>query len=42
LVAGTFDGRSFTFHIDYAFNADGGLIGNDIRLTEVAQPIPEP
>jgi hypothetical protein len=35
-----FDGTWYRFDIDYAFNADGGLVGNDIRLTSV--PVPEP
>jgi PEP-CTERM motif len=43
LVTGRFGGQLFSFQIDYAFNADSGLVGNDIRLTEVgAQPVPEP
>ena len=35
-----FDGTWYRFSIDYAFNADRGLVGNDIRLTSV--PVPEP
>jgi hypothetical protein len=35
-----FDGTWYRFSIDYAYNADGGLVGNDIRLTSV--PVPEP
>jgi PEP-CTERM motif len=37
-VTGMFDGRAYSFHIDYAFNADGGAVGNDIRLTAVPEP----
>jgi hypothetical protein len=37
-VTGMFDGRAYSFHIDYAFNADGGSVGNDIRLTAVPEP----
>ena len=37
-VTGTFDGRAYSFHIDYDFNADGGSVGNDIRLTVVPEP----
>jgi PEP-CTERM motif len=37
-VTGMFDGQAYSFHIDYAFNADGGSVGNDTRLT----PVPEP
>jgi PEP-CTERM motif len=33
-----FDGHAYSFHIDYAFNADGGAFGNDIRLTAVPEP----
>ena len=39
-VSAAFDGTWYRFSIDYAFNADGGLVGNDIRLTSV--PVPEP
>ena len=39
-VNAAFDGTWYRFSIDYAFNADGGLVGNDIRLTSV--PVPEP
>jgi hypothetical protein len=35
---GAFDGREYEFKIDYAYNADGGLVGNDIRLTAVPEP----
>jgi hypothetical protein len=43
LVTARLGGQLFSFQIDYAFNADGGLVGNDIRLTEVgAQAVPEP
>jgi hypothetical protein len=37
-VTGMFDGRAYSFHIDYAFNADGGSVGNDVRLTAVPEP----
>jgi hypothetical protein len=37
-VTGMFDGQAYSFRIDYAFNADGGSIGNDIRLTAVPEP----
>jgi PEP-CTERM motif len=37
-VTGMFDGQAYSFRIDYAFNADGGMIGNDIRLTAVPEP----
>ena len=37
-MTGTFDGRAYSFHIDYDFNADGGSVGNDIRLTVVPEP----
>jgi hypothetical protein len=37
-VTGMFDGRAYSFRIDYAFNADGGAVGNDIRLTAVPEP----
>jgi hypothetical protein len=37
-VTGMFDGRAYSFRIDYAFNADGGSVGNDIRLTAVPEP----
>ena len=37
-VTGMFDGQAYSFHIDYAFNADGGSVGNDIRLTAVPEP----
>ncbi len=37
-VTGMFDGQAYSFHIDYAFNADGGAVGNDIRLTAVPEP----
>jgi hypothetical protein len=37
-VTGMFDGHACSFHIDYAFNADGGAIGNDIRLTAAPEP----
>jgi hypothetical protein len=37
-VTGMFDGHAYGFHIDYAFNADGGAVGNDIRLTAVPEP----
>ena len=33
-----FDGHAYSFHIDYDFNADGGAVGNDIRLTAVPEP----
>ena len=39
-VYAAFDGTWYRFSIDYAFNADGGVMGNDIRLTSV--PVPEP
>ena len=42
LVTGTFGGQTYSFHIDNDFNADGGLVGNDIRLTSVVQSVPEP
>jgi PEP-CTERM motif len=43
LVTGRFGGQLFSFQIDYAFNADGGLVSNDIRLTEFGvRPVPEP
>jgi hypothetical protein len=37
-VTAMFDGQAYSFRIDYAFNADGGSIGNDIRLTAVPEP----
>ena len=37
-VTSMFDGHAYTFHIDYDFNADGGSVGNDIRLTAVPEP----
>ena len=37
-VTGLFEGHGYTFHIDYDFNADGGAVGNDIRLTAVPEP----
>ena len=37
-VTGMFDGRAYSFRIDYDFNADGGAVGNDIRLTAVPEP----
>jgi PEP-CTERM motif len=37
-VTGMFDGQAYSFRIDYAFNADGGSVGNDIRLTAVPEP----
>jgi hypothetical protein len=37
-VVGMFDGHAYGFHIDYDFNADGGAVGNDIRLTAVPEP----
>jgi PEP-CTERM motif len=37
-VTGMFDGKAYSFRIDYAFNADGGSVGNDIRLTAVPEP----
>ena len=37
-VTGMFDGQAYSFHIDYDFNADGGSVGNDIRLTAVPEP----
>jgi hypothetical protein len=39
-VTGMFDGQAYSFRIDYAFNADGGAVGNDIRLTAVPEPRP--
>ncbi len=43
VVTGRFGEQLFSFQIDYAFNADGGLVGNDIRLTEFGvQTVPEP
>jgi hypothetical protein len=33
-----FDGQAYSFRIDYAFSADGGSVGNDIRLTAVPEP----
>ena len=38
-VFGVYNGQSYRFRIDYAYNADGGATGNDIRLTET---VPEP
>ena len=29
-VTADFGGQSYEFRIDYAYNADGGLLGNDI------------
>jgi hypothetical protein len=37
-VTGMFDGQAYSFRIDYAFNADAGAVGNDIRLTAVPEP----
>jgi hypothetical protein len=37
-ASASFGGQIWNFKIDYAYNADGGVIGNDIRLTAV--PIP--
>ena len=43
MVTARFGGQLFSFQIDYAFNADGGLVGNDIRLDRVGvQAVPEP
>lgn len=39
-VSANFGGQNYHFNIDYAFNADGGLVGNDIRLTAAAVPVP--
>jgi hypothetical protein len=39
-VNAAFGGAWYRFSIDYAYNADAGLVGNDIRLTTV--PVPEP
>jgi len=39
-VNAAFDGTWYRFSIDYGYNADGGAIGNDIRLTSA--PVPEP
>ena len=33
-----FDGKAYSFRIDYAFNADAGSVGNDIRLTAGPEP----
>jgi PEP-CTERM motif len=37
-VTGMFDGQAYSFRVDYDFNADGGTVGNDIRLTAVPEP----
>jgi hypothetical protein len=37
-VSAVFGGHAWNFKIDYAYNADGGLIGNDLRLTAVPVP----
>jgi hypothetical protein len=37
-VTGMFDGKAYSFRIDYTFNADGGSVGNDIRLTAAPEP----
>jgi hypothetical protein len=37
-VTGMFDGQAYSFRIDDAFNADGGSVGNDIRLTAAPEP----
>jgi hypothetical protein len=37
-VTGMFDGQAYSFRIDYAFNVDGGAVGNDIRLTAAPEP----
>jgi hypothetical protein len=34
----SFGGQTWNFKIDYAYNVDGGAIGNDIRLTAVPVP----
>ena len=39
-VAGTFNGNTYLFAINYAANNDGGAIGNDISLVTVAVPEP--
>ena len=39
-VNAAFDGTWYRFSIDYTYNADAGLVGNDIRLTTVAVPEP--
>jgi hypothetical protein len=37
-ASASFGGQTWNFKIDYAYNADGGAIGNDIRLTAVPVP----
>jgi len=39
-VFASYGGHSYRFSINYAYNADGGAAGNDIRLTE--SEVPEP
>ena len=39
-VNAAFDGSWYRFSIEYAYNADSGVVGNDIRLTSVAVPEP--
>ena len=39
-VAGTFNGSTYVFAINYTANTDGGPIGNDLSLTTVAVPEP--
>jgi hypothetical protein len=34
----TYNGSPYRFQIDYSYNGDGGLVGNDVGLT----PVPEP
>ncbi|MEI6334748.1 MAG: autotransporter-associated beta strand repeat-containing protein [Methylococcaceae bacterium] len=38
IVSAMFGGQSWDFKIDYAYNADGGVNGNDILLTAVPVP----
>ncbi|MFA5985505.1 MAG: hypothetical protein WC782_15920 [Methylococcaceae bacterium] len=40
-VSANFAGQAYHFTVDYAYNANAGLVGNDIRLTAVAAvPLP--
>ncbi len=38
IVSAMFGGQTWNFKIDYAYNADGGVNGNDILLTAVPVP----
>ncbi len=42
IVSAMFGGQTWNFNINYAYNADGGLNGNDILLTAVPAAVPVP